>query len=331
MELGQLGGRPAVEAQAGQLLPLKDRLAPRRDLRDPGHRPPRGQVHLYNILRRLAGEQLQPLGALPVQIARQLPVPEHPVSGLQKNRLPLRLLRAGRPQGGQIGAPLLQQAGEHLPRRPGDPRRPHLAVRLEGGQAAVHPGLAAGLDGRLGGPAPDQPHLGPQPQLHVPGEVVQHRLHPLQGGLFPQEKLVHIAVKHIAVAQPLHGQAGGAEGLPPGGEDQGRLALPLEAGGPLPGGHGDPHLSRLLLRVHPHGAQKGHVPHLPGVGQGGLSAPGQKQRRRQNRRRSHSLHRWFLRFKVCLAPSRHFIRGRGGRSRLGCPRTSPAPLVKGAR
>ena len=42
-------------------------------------------------------------------------------------------------------------------------------------------------------------------------------------------------------------------------------------------------------------------------------------------------HRWFLRFRLCRAPSRHFISRRGRRNTVGCPHRRPAPEVKGAR
>ena len=42
-------------------------------------------------------------------------------------------------------------------------------------------------------------------------------------------------------------------------------------------------------------------------------------------------HRWFLRFRLCRAPSRHFISRRGRRNTVGCPHRRRAPEVKGAR
>ena len=87
------------------------------------------------------------------------------------------------------------------------------------------------------------------------------------GQLLPQQQLVHMSVKHIAVTQPLHGQAGAADGLPLRREDQGRLRLPLQASGPAAAGHRNMELLRSALpRVHSHGAHQGHVPHLPGIG-----------------------------------------------------------------
>ena len=154
----------------------------------------------------------------------------------------------------------------------------------EGLQPPVQPLFPAGGDGLAGLRPPDQPQLGPQAQLPVPREVVQHRPDPLLGQRLPHQELVHIAEEDIAVALALHGQTGGAERGPVRCQDEGGLPLGLEAPGPGPGGAGHRHSRRR--GVHPHGAQEGHIPHLPGLGQSGAAREEQAQGRRRGQERS---------------------------------------------
>ena len=84
-------------------------------------------------------------------------------------------------------------------------------------KAGLHPLISARSNRFLRRGLPDQPQLSSKSQLHIPGKVVQHRYYPMAGQLLPEQKLVYISEKHIAVALALHGQAGSTEGLALGG------------------------------------------------------------------------------------------------------------------